>query len=261
MAPVPLSRCREYGARIVRGEALRVFHDPSAALRDRDEYPVDEIHGIGSLQANRVLVDSRGLGWHDGFTSYTVEAPWSATLGAVPHLCLAYCSNHEATVRRYVEGERSERAVLRPRHFGSVPAGRTARFDLEGRPDIQHVYLRQTMLDDLIVDVFGRDPRSVEVVPALGFNDPLLEQLVVSLLDVVRDDARVAADGLYADHVLRLIGLRVLRRQSSLAGRPDVDVEPASDATRTRVSAARDFIESSLAGELSLATSACGRTS
>jgi AraC family transcriptional regulator len=231
-----------------------VFHDSSTALHDRDEFPIDEIHGIGSLQANRVLLDSRGLGWRDGYTSYTVESPWSATLDAVPHLCLAYCSNREAIVRRDVEGERTERTILRPRHFGSVPAGRSASFDLDGRPDIQHVYLRQVMLDELIVDAFGLDPAAVEVVPELGFNDPLLEQLVVSLLDVVRADHRVATDGLYADHVLRLIGLRVLRQQSSLAGRPAVDIEPPSDATIVRVQAARDFIEASLAGELSLVT-------
>ena len=58
----------------------------------------------------------------------------------------------QATVRRDVEGERIERTVLRPRHFGSVPAGRTARFDLEGRPDIQHVYLRgaEVLRQDLV---------------------------------------------------------------------------------------------------------------
>lgn len=238
---------------IVRGDARRVFHDPSRELHERDELPVDEIHGIGALQQNRVVVDSSGLGWHDGYTSYTVEAPWSATLHAMPHLCLAYCTQRAAEVRRNVEGERGERATLRPRHFGSVPAGRTAAFDLDGNPDIQHVYVRQRILDELAVDVFGVDPGTVEIVPELGFGDPLLEQLVLELLALVHHDRDLPTDGLYADHLVRMIGLRVLRTQSTVASRA-VGQPTASDATVARLLAARDLIEATLHEPLTLST-------
>ena len=212
-----------------------------------------EIHGIGALQQNRVVVDSSGLGWHDGYTSYTVEAPWRATLGATPHLCLAYCSDRAADVRRDVEGEHGERTRLRPRHFGSVPAGRRAAFDLDGNPDIQHVYVRQQILDELMVDVCGADPATVEVVPELGFSDPLLEQLVLGLLALVHHDRDLPADGLYADHLLRLIGLRVLRTQSTIAGRV-ATASSATDVTPVRLLAARDHIEAMLHEPLTLAS-------
>jgi AraC family transcriptional regulator len=221
-------------------------------LHDRDEFPVAEIHGIGALQSNVVVADSAGLGWHDGYTSYTAESSWQATLTPVPHLCLAYCSGRAATVRRDIEGEHVERATLEPRRFGSVPSGRTATFRLEGNPDIQHVYLRQQMLEEVAVDVFDADPAVVEVVPHLAFADPLLEQLVVALLGLVRHDTALPTDGLYADHLLRMIGIHVLRTQSNLATARVAT--SAADATAGRLEAARAHIERSLHEPLSLAT-------
>lgn len=210
-----------------------------------------ETHGIGALQSNVVVADSAGLGWHDGYTSYTVESPWHATLAPMPHLCLAYCSQRAATVRRDIEGERAEHATLAPRHFGSVPAGRSATFRLDGSPDIQHVYLRQRMLDEVARDVFGVDPSAVEIVPRLGFADPLLEQLVVALLQVARQDAAVPTDGLYADHLLRMIAVQVMRTQSNVV-RP-AGPDAATDATADRLHAVRRHIERSLDEPLSLA--------
>lgn len=223
-------------------------------------FDVEEIHGIGALQRNRVLIDSALLGWHEGYASYTAEAPWQATLGPVPHLCLAYCAQHVATVRRDVEGERPERTTLGPRHFGSVPAGRSTTFELHGHPDIQHVYLRQQMMDQLVVEMFGADPAEVDIVPDLGFADPLLEQLVLALLSVLRnqDGAEVRcadADGLYADHVLRMIGLHVLRTQSNLSLRArSASSRRGIAPTVVRLRAVRDHIDAALHGPLSLAS-------
>jgi AraC family transcriptional regulator len=112
------------------------------------------------------------------------------------------------------------------------------------------------MLDDLAVEVFDVDPAAVEIVPDLGFADPLLEQLVVGLLQLVRQDAALPNDGLYADHLLRMIGVQVLRTQSNLAHAHVANTVTGdrSDATGVRLDAVREHIERSLHEPLSLAS-------
>lgn len=216
------------------------------------EFPVDETHGIAFWQKHRLLVDSRGLGWHDAYTSLATEAPWQRTLRAVPHLCIAYCSNRAAVVSRVIDGERRTDSVeLRPRHFGVVPADRSSSWQLTGAPDIQLVYLRRSMVDQLADEHFEFDSSRVDLVPKLGFSDGLLEQLALALLETARRDATTPTDGIYADHLVRMIAIHLLRyhsTRSTSASRAD-GVANMSSARMVHV---RDLIESALGEELAL---------
>ena len=209
-----------------------------------------ETHGIPEWPGNRLLADSRGLGWRDVYTSYAVEAPWQATLPALPHPCIAYCASGAATIRRRVDGEAAERAELRPRHFGMVPDARTSSWQLDGAPDIQLVYLRQGLVHELAASEFGAEPDQIEFDYRLGFSDGLLEQLVSTLLGELRRNTSLPSNGLYADHLVRLIVLHVLRTRSTLG---NTALSTASDATSARLVAVCDRIEESLDGDLSLA--------
>ena len=160
------------------------------------EFPVDETHGIALWPKHRLLADSRGLGWHDAYTSLATEAPWRRTLRAVPHYCIAYCTNRAAAVTRVIDGEgRTDSVELRPRHFGVVPADRQSSWQLTGAPDIQLVYLRRSMVDRLAEDHFGLDSSQLDLIPRLGFSDGLLEQLALALLDTARNDSAMPTDG------------------------------------------------------------------
>ncbi len=173
---------------IVTNHAGTVFQETDVALQDRPkvggptnrptEFPVTETHGIALWPKHRLLADSRGLGWHDAYTSLATEAPWRRTLRAVPHYCIAYCSNRAADVTRVIDGEhRTDSAELKTRHFGVVPADRESSWKLAGAPDIQLIYLRRSMVDRVAEDHFGLDLARVEPIPKLGFSDGLLEQL------------------------------------------------------------------------------------
>ena len=94
---------------------------------------------------------------------------------------------------------------LRPRHFGVVPADRPSTWQLIGAPDIQLVYLRRSMVEQIAEEHFGVDGSHVDLVPKLGFADGLLEQLALALLDTARGDATNPSDGIYADHLVRMI--------------------------------------------------------
>jgi AraC family transcriptional regulator len=216
------------------------------------EFDVGDTHGIALWPGNRLLADSRGLGWRDTYTSLATESSWAGDLRALPHYCLAYCANRSAQVSRTIEGERTaQHVVLEPRMFGTVPMGRTSRWRLIGAPDIQLVYLRRSVVDTLAEEAFGLSSDKVDIVPKLGFVDPLLEQLVLALLDAARNDTGEDSSALLADQLVRLMALQLLRGHSN---------RPQAKATRTfgadmrgaRMRHIRDLIDSHLGEDLGL---------
>ena len=244
----------QYVVVIVTTDRGRVFQETDARnhIRVAGEFPVDETHGIALWPKHRLLADSRGLGWHDAYTSLATEAPWRRTLRAVPHYCIAYCTNRAADVSRVIDGERRTDSVeLRPRQFGVVPADRSSSWQLKGAPDIQLVYLRRKMVDQIAEEHFSFDPSRLDLLPKLGFSDGLLEQLVLALLDTARRDATSPTDGIYADHLVRMITMHLLRYHSTRAvvapGRAVV-----ADATMARLTHVCDLIESALSEDLAL---------
>ena len=226
--------------------AAPVLHDSDRPVRA--EMAVADTHGTAHLSTNQLVLDSGGLGWRDAYTSLTVESPWRATLPALPHLSLAYCVRRSARIRRRVDGARTEVADLLPRRFGMIPSDRSSMWEVAGDPEVQLVYLRRDTIDELVVDEFDTDPRDVHVEPRLGFDDPVLEPLVVSLLDAARLGVRLPTSGLWADHIVRMIGLELLRRHSNVERR----AVSASDMTRTRLHATCDYIDANLSADLSL---------
>ena len=210
---------------------------------ERREFPLDETHGIALWPKHRLIADSRGLGWHDAYTSLATEAPWRRTLPAVPHYCLAYCSNRSASIKRVIDADGRKDATelrhtqLRHRAGGSIVVMATDR-----APDIQLVYLRRGMVDQLAEEHFGFDTRTVELVPKLGFSDGLLEQLAWRCWPPHATMRRTASDGIYADHLVRMITLHPvalplfqqwIERDHRHCGRP----------TTARLNHVRDLIE------------------
>lgn len=230
------------------GNAAAAVLNVSHAPGDRAEMTAVETHGIAHWSTNRLLLDSTGLGWHDAYTSLAVESPWRATLPALPHLGLAYFVRSSARIDRRVEGAAQERAELEPGLFGMIPADRPSDWHVAGEPHVQLVYLRRDTIDELAVDAFDTEPAAVEIAPRLGFRDDALEPLVVALLGAARRGDPTTGPALWADHVIRMIGLELLERYSNLARRPAT----SSDATPARLAAAREYVEANLTQDLTL---------
>lgn len=239
---------------IVGDDGRRVLNETGGRLHERAEMSAADTHGTPERSANRLLLDSTGLGWHDAYTSLTSESRWSDTLPALPHLSLAYCHRRSARIRRHVDGGAVELADLLPRRFGMIPADRASTWEVDGDPEVQLVYLRRDTIDELVIDEFGIDPTQIHIEPRLGFSDPLLEPLVASLLEAARFGGRLSTSALWADHVVRVLGLELLRRYSNISSRAST----AAEATPSRLAAIRDYIEANLTGDLSLAGIAAG---
>lgn len=233
----------------MENEGGAVFHDSRRALHDRDELRSAETHGIGTWASNHLIVDSRGLGWSDAYGSYVSESPWEASLLPSRHPCLAYCARGSAAIRRQIEGEPSQVARLGTGQFGMIPAGRASTWQLDGAPDIQHLYLGRDMLDSVIRDEYDRDPADVVIAPRIGFEDPLLRQLVGGLFDSITD--RQLGTGLYADHLVRLVALRLLRTNSNLGAR-SASARARNDVSVGRVEKVRELIDDEIGRDLPL---------
>lgn len=244
-----------YVLAIVDTDSAPVFQETDADDHIRKvpgEFPLDETHGIALWPKHRLIADSRGLGWHDAYTSLATEASWRRTLRPLPHYCIAYCSNRSAAIKRVIDADgRRDVVELRPRNFGVVPADRSSTWQLTGAPDIQLVYLRRSMVDRIADEHFGFDTKNVELVPKLGFNDGLLEQLALALLATARSDATVASDGIYADHLVRMITMHLLRYHCSSSG-SNARIDTSADTTMGRLNHVRDLIEFELDQDLAL---------
>ena len=209
-------------------------------------FPIEETHGIPLYPCNRLLAHSGALGWRSLYASYAAEQPWTATLPPLPHPCLAYFVNGGASIRRRVEGEAPQTAQLHARQFGLVPMRASSQWDLQGRPEVLTLYLRQAMVDRLAEEVFGRDPKHVELRPQLGVVDPLLEQLALALLRAMRDGERGA--DLYVDHLAQTMAVQVLRGHCSGIGAQ----APATAMLVSKFTRVLDYIDAAMGGELSL---------
>jgi AraC family transcriptional regulator len=223
-------------------------------LHDRDEMRASDTHGTARISSNRLLADSSGRGWHDAYLSLALESPWHATLPAVPHVGLALCLRRSAKIDRRLDGARPEVAQLLPRTLGSIPADRASTWTLDGDPEIELVYLRRDIVDQLAVDEFGADPRAIDIQPRLGFDNALLEQLMLALLDAARSAPDVPSSGLWPDHLVRLVGLELLRSHSNIGRRRTASAATAPVGVGAApVGAARDYIDAHLGDDLSLA--------
>ena len=209
-------------------------------------FPIEETHGIPLYPGNRLLAHSGSLGWRNVYASYAAERPWNATLRPLVHPCLAYFVNGGATVTRRIEGEGTQNGRLCVRQFGLVPTHAASHWDLCGTPEVLTLYLRHEMVDRLAEEVFGRDPKRVELRPQLGVTDPLLEQLALALLRAMC--TAEAGTGLYVDQLAQTIAAQMLRAHCSGIGtRAPADGTPPSKFSRVV-----DYIDAAIDGDLTL---------
>lgn len=160
---------------------------------------------------------SAGLGWDGLYVSAQHEQPYRADFDAAgSHLLILHRSG-PVTVRR----GRGRLTASRRIPAGGMflhPAGRDLTVELGGELDTVHVYLS----DDAVRQACGR---TVDLAEKLGSTDPLLEQLVLSLDEVLRE--RNSASRTYVDQLSCLLAAHLGRKHSH--GR---EVEPSS-AERT----------------------------
>lgn len=211
-------------------------------------FDAHETHGRALHRGNRLIAHSQDAGWHSLYAAIFEEAPFQATESPVGHPSLIYHMLRPTEVSRRIEGERGEHSLIGPRRICITPGESTAHWAHHGHPQILQVYLRKSIFEHAIDEMYGGDASAAQVVPRFAVTDPLLEQLALAIISALHDGT--AEDRLYVETMARMIAIH-LAREHSTRSRPRS--APAADAlSRRRLRHLVDYIETHLGDELSL---------
>ena len=207
-----------------------------------------ETHGRVLRSGNRLIAHSQDSGWRSLHAAILEEAPFQATERPIRHPALIYHLSRPTQVTRKIEGAARETALIGPRRICLTPGEATTQWQHAGHPEILQVYLRQSIYEAAVTEIYGCDSSGAELVPRFAILDPLLEQLAIAITNALRDGA--AEDALYIDTVAQMMAVHLARSHSSRS-RPAriLPVRPLSGWKMRRVI---EYIEDNLEGDLSL---------
>lgn len=207
-----------------------------------------ETHGRVLRSGNRLIAHSQDAGWRSLHAAILEEAPFQAVERPIHHPSLIYHLSRPTQVTRKIAGAGPETALIGPRRICLTPGDATAQWQHAGHPEILQVYLRQSVYEAAVSEIYGCDSAGAELVPRFAILDPLLEQLAIAITNALRDGN--GDDGLYIDTVAQMMAVHLARTHSSRS-RP-VRILPAKPLAGWKMRRVIDFIEDNLEGDLSL---------
>ena len=219
---------------------------------DAPIFSVRETHGRVLRPGNRLIAHSPDVGWRSMYAAVMEEAPFQATEQAIHHPFLIYHLTRPTEVTRKIAGAPLEKTLIGPRRMCLTPGNAASSWQHNGHPEILQMYLRQSIYDSVVSEMYGCDPAAAEIVPRFAMTDPLLEQLAVAIHTALRDGT--AEDGLYIDTLAQMIAAHLARFHSARS-RP-VRVASPDGIPGWRMRRLIAYIEEHLEGNLSLETMA-----
>src|ERR1700722_6124413 len=173
-----------------------------------------ETHGRVLRAGNRLIAHSQDAGWRSLHAAILEEGPFHAVERPIRHPSLIYHLSRPTQVTRKVEGAASETALIGPRRICLTPGEATAQWQHAGHPEILQVYLRQSIYEAAVTEIYGCDSSGAELVPRFAVLDPLLEQLAIAITNALRD-GNADGDGLYIDTIAQMMAVHLARTHSS----------------------------------------------
>lgn len=207
-----------------------------------------ETHGRVLRSGNRLIAHSQDSGWRSLHAAILEEAPFQATERPIRHPALIYHLSRPTQVTRKIEGAVRETALIGPRRICLTPGEATTQWQHAGHPEILQVYLRQSIYEAAVTEIYGCDSSGAELVPRFAILDPLLEQLAIAITNALRDGG--AEDGLYIDTVAQMMAVHLARSHSSRS-RP-ARIHPVRPLSGWKMRRVIEYIEDNLEGDLSL---------
>ena len=215
-------------------------------------FSVAETHGRAVRPENDLLAHSQDVGWRSLHAAIFREAPLKVIEAPLAHPSIIYHITHPTEVTRKIEGTRRERGLLGPRNITITPPATTTEWQHCGHPEILQVYLRRSIYELAVGELYDVDASAAEIVPRFGIVDPLLEQLAIALAEALRNGS--VRDGLYVDTVAQMVAVH-LARAHSVQSRPG-PLPPTPMVSHQRMRHLIEYIEANLDQPLTLDTMA-----
>jgi AraC family transcriptional regulator len=211
-------------------------------------FRVDETHGRTLRAGNRLIANSQDAGWRSLHAAIIEEGPFCATEPPIGHPMLIYHLTRPTEVSREIEGGPRNRELIGPRRICLTPGDATVRWEHNGHPEILQVYLRSSIYQAAVSEIYNCDISLAELVPRFAVMDPMLEQIAIALATALRDGT--AEDGLYVDTLAQMMAVHLARNHSSQS-RP-VHLPLTQTISGNKMRRVIEYVEENLDNDLSL---------
>jgi AraC family transcriptional regulator len=213
-------------------------------------FSVGETHARVLRPGNRLIAHSQEVGWRSLHAAIFEEAPFRAVEAPIHNVSFIYHLSHPTEVTRRIDGARPEHTLIHPRRICITPGDVTTEWQHAGHPEILQVYVRQSLYERAIGELYGCDATTAPILPRFAILDPLLEQLAIALTNALRDGT--SGDGLYVDTIAQMIAVHLARTHSTRSRPAQGSATPMLVGRRLR--RLFDFIDANLDHDLSLDT-------
>ena len=129
-------------------------------------FTVRETHGRAFRSGNRLIAHSQDVGWRSLHAAVIEEGPFHATETAISHPSLIYHLTRPTEVTRRIEGTKGEKALIGPRRICLTPGDANTSWHHSGHPEILQVYLRRSIYEGAVSEIYARAPVSLNVLNA-----------------------------------------------------------------------------------------------
>lgn len=168
------------------------------ALLSPTPFSALETHRIFMREDHLVQKTSEGTGWNKMFVSAQRELAFDTECKSVDDHLIVLQLNGQNPIIYTTEGM-SQKAVGVNGSITVVPAGTEFRIKTETDVDSIHLYVRHQLVESIIAETSTKEPGLITLKPVLACSDPLLQQLVLSCLEVLNQPD--LSDSLYVDHL------------------------------------------------------------
>lgn len=211
-------------------------------------FRIRETHGRADRPVNRVVAHSEKLGWRSLYAAILQESPLDVEEPPADHPSFIYHLYHPTEVSRQMEGGRKEQTLIGPRRMCVTPGGASARWKHNGHPEILQVYIRQSIYEAAVTELYGCPASNAVVVPRFAIVDPFLEQMALATATALREGRE---DGLYIDSLAQMMAVHLASTHCSRV--PPNSIPQATNSLPSwKMRRLIDFIEANLDSDLSL---------
>lgn len=180
------------------------------------------------------------------FSGHVVDATPREAVGTFTETALGLYTAGRHRVRRK-QGRRLVEGWSDPGTVNLSPANFYARWEADGSSRAIVVFLHEALLSRVILENWGSDPRSVEIVPKFLVRDRVIETVVTQLWVEAADDSPSGL--LYAESACEFLAHHLVQRHSTLSKTP---ARPQGGLSAHRLKAVKNYIEENLGNSISL---------
>ena len=180
------------------------------------------------------------------FSGHVVHATTREASGTFKETVLGLYTAGRHRVRRR-QGSRLVEGWSDPGTVNLSPANFYASWESDGSSQAIAVFLHEALLARVILENWGADPRSVEIVPQFLIRDPVIQAIVTQLAVEAGNDSPSGL--LYAESACEFLAHHLIQRYSTLSKTP---VRPLGGLPAHRLRVVKNYIEENLGNSIAL---------